>query len=201
MSLPDARGDELRRGSICVLPRELKVLCQLALGRNVKEIAFELGLSPKTVETHRANVMAKLEVDNLASLTRLALREGLIKLCIAARGRRKDCNFFAPGRVLQAMKTFLKILLLVLAVIVAVKLLPVALAFGCVIAGVAAIVAALGVSLAAGLLGAGLVLGASCSRRADWLPILALVGIVALFKKVSREARDGFRGRRKGDLK
>jgi DNA-binding NarL/FixJ family response regulator len=78
VSLPDASGDQ-PAGIDLLSSRELEVLCQLALGRNVKEIAFALGLSPKTVETHRANVMAKLEVDNLASLTRLALREGLIK--------------------------------------------------------------------------------------------------------------------------
>jgi DNA-binding NarL/FixJ family response regulator len=59
--------------------RELEVLCQLAAGKTVKEIAFAFGLSPKTVETHRAKVMTKLRVDNLASLTRLAMREGLVR--------------------------------------------------------------------------------------------------------------------------
>lgn len=67
------------RGIDLLTSRELEVLCQLAQGRSVKEIAFALELSPKTVETHRSNVMAKLQIDNLASLTRLALREGLIR--------------------------------------------------------------------------------------------------------------------------
>ncbi len=59
--------------------REREVLQRLAEGHNVKDIAFNFGLSPKTVEAHRANLMAKLKVDNLADLTRLALREGLAK--------------------------------------------------------------------------------------------------------------------------
>ncbi len=59
--------------------REREVLQRLAEGHNVKDIALSFGLSPKTVEAHRANLMAKLKVDNLADLTRLALREGLAK--------------------------------------------------------------------------------------------------------------------------
>lgn len=67
------------RGVDLLSARELEVFCQLAAGKTVKEIAFGLKLSPKTVESHRAAVMAKLQVDNLANLTRLALREGLVK--------------------------------------------------------------------------------------------------------------------------
>jgi hypothetical protein len=80
------------------------------------------------------------------------------------------------------MKTFLKILLIALAVIVAVKLLPVALVLIGVLAAVAVVVALVGVSLTAGLLGAGLLLALLLSPV--WLPIMALVGIIALFKKV-----------------
>ncbi len=61
-------------------PREREVLQMLAEGRASKEIAFQLGLSPKTVDVHRANLMAKLRVDNLADLTRLAVREGMAKI-------------------------------------------------------------------------------------------------------------------------
>ena len=60
--------------------REREVLQMLAEGQSVKEIAFRFDLSPKTVESHRMNLMAKLKVDNLADLTRLAVREGLAQM-------------------------------------------------------------------------------------------------------------------------
>ncbi|MFC3531910.1 response regulator transcription factor [Vogesella facilis] len=50
--------------------RELDVLQRIADGLSNKEIARELALSPRTVETYRANVFAKLEVDTLAQLIR-----------------------------------------------------------------------------------------------------------------------------------
>lgn len=58
-------------------PREREVLRLLAEGAGSKEIAYELGLSPKTVDAHRHNIMGKLGVDNLAALVKYALREGL----------------------------------------------------------------------------------------------------------------------------
>lgn len=58
--------------------RQVEVLKLLALGRSTKEIAFELQLSPKTVETHRAQIMERLGVRDLASLVRYAIRNGLI---------------------------------------------------------------------------------------------------------------------------
>lgn len=60
--------------------RQREVLQRLAEGRNVKEIAGELGLSVKTVETHRAHVMRKLRLHSLAELVRYAIREGLTPL-------------------------------------------------------------------------------------------------------------------------
>jgi len=60
--------------------REREVLQLLAEGRNVKEIAHSLGLSAKTVETHRAHVMDKLGMHSIADLTRYAIREGLTPL-------------------------------------------------------------------------------------------------------------------------
>lgn len=58
--------------------RQIEVLILLALGRSVKEIAFELQLSAKTVETHRAQIMARLGLRDIASLVRYAIRTGLI---------------------------------------------------------------------------------------------------------------------------
>ncbi len=58
-------------------PREREVLRLLAQGRRTKEIAAELGISAKTVETHRSRIMLKLNIDNLAGLVRFALRTGI----------------------------------------------------------------------------------------------------------------------------
>jgi DNA-binding NarL/FixJ family response regulator len=59
-------------------PRELEVLKLVAEGHTNQEIADQLVLSIKTVQAHRANVMEKLELDNLAQLVRFAMRAGLL---------------------------------------------------------------------------------------------------------------------------
>ena len=59
-------------------PREGEVLRLLASGHSTKEAAAALGLSPKTVETHRAHIMDKLGIRDLAGLVRHAIREGLV---------------------------------------------------------------------------------------------------------------------------
>ncbi len=61
-------------------PREREVLQLLAEGRATKQIAADLFVSVKTAETHRQNLMRKLEIFNIADLTKLALREGLTQL-------------------------------------------------------------------------------------------------------------------------
>ncbi|NML47828.1 response regulator transcription factor [Ramlibacter sp. G-1-2-2] len=58
--------------------RQLEVLKCIAGGLSAKEIAFRLGLSRKTVDVHRARIMDRLQVSDVASLTRYALRQGLI---------------------------------------------------------------------------------------------------------------------------
>lgn len=58
--------------------RELELLRLIAEGKTNREIAKLLSISPKTVETHRLNLMAKLEVHNRTQLIRYAIREGLI---------------------------------------------------------------------------------------------------------------------------
>ena len=59
-------------------PRQREVLKRIAEGRSTKEIAFELGLSVKTVETHRAQVMERLGIREVAGLVRYAMRTGLV---------------------------------------------------------------------------------------------------------------------------
>jgi two-component system, NarL family, response regulator NreC len=60
--------------------REREVLCSIAEGKSAKETAFDLGLSVKTVETHRKNIMSKLSLHSVAELTKYAIREGLTSL-------------------------------------------------------------------------------------------------------------------------
>ena len=59
--------------------REREVLQLIAEGRGTKEIAFNLKLSPKTVEAHRIKLYTKLKVQSVADLTRIAIREGLVQ--------------------------------------------------------------------------------------------------------------------------
>lgn len=58
--------------------RERQVLDGLVLGHANKIIAFDLGISPRTVEIYRANVMTKMEAASLSDLVRMALAAGLI---------------------------------------------------------------------------------------------------------------------------
>lgn len=59
--------------------RQVGILCMIAGGKSSKEIGFKLGLSPKTVDVHRARIMERLHVRDVASLTRYAVRRGLVK--------------------------------------------------------------------------------------------------------------------------
>ena len=59
--------------------RQIEILRLIAQGKASKEIAFELGLSPKTVAVHRARIMERLHLSDIASLTLYAVRKGLIK--------------------------------------------------------------------------------------------------------------------------
>ena len=76
-----ARRDRARAraGALAQLTaRERQVLVGVAGGRTNKEIAQELGISHRTVESHRESLMRKLEVYTVAGLTKIALEEGLI---------------------------------------------------------------------------------------------------------------------------
>jgi DNA-binding NarL/FixJ family response regulator len=57
--------------------REREVLQLLSEGKTTKQIAHILHISPKTVEVHRLNIMNKLQIDNVAQLTKYAIQEGL----------------------------------------------------------------------------------------------------------------------------
>ena len=55
-------------------PREAEVMEQVVAGRHNREIARELGISPRTVEVHKARLLAKLRVNSIADLVRLSLQ-------------------------------------------------------------------------------------------------------------------------------
>ena len=59
--------------------REREVLSLVATGLSTREIAGRLDISTRTVETHRANLMRKLNLKSVALLTQFALREGLVR--------------------------------------------------------------------------------------------------------------------------
>lgn len=59
--------------------RQIEILKLIAKGRASKEIAYELGLSSKTVDVHRARIMDRLHLNDIASLTLYAVRKGLIQ--------------------------------------------------------------------------------------------------------------------------
>ena len=59
-------------------PRQREILRLVAQGQSTKEIAFALEISVKTVETHRAQVMERLDIHDVAGLVKYAMRVGLI---------------------------------------------------------------------------------------------------------------------------
>jgi RNA polymerase sigma factor (sigma-70 family) len=60
--------------------REREVFQLLSEGKSIKEIAETLGISRKTVETHKYNIMEKLHAKNITELTKLAIKKGIIQL-------------------------------------------------------------------------------------------------------------------------
>lgn len=61
-------------------PREREVLQLLAEGKSTKQIALQLHVSGKTIESNRRNIMEKLHIHSIAELTKYAIREGLTSL-------------------------------------------------------------------------------------------------------------------------
>ena len=69
------RADEAR----CLSPREREIAQLLAEAKTNKEVAATLGVSVKTIDAHRANIMRKLNLHSVAELVRYAIREKLIE--------------------------------------------------------------------------------------------------------------------------
>ncbi|MFI5059753.1 MAG: response regulator [Candidatus Acidiferrales bacterium] len=78
--LPLGDGPETNRSSRSRLtPREREILQLLAEGKSNKEVAGFLGISVKTAETHRANIMLKLDFHSITELVRYAVRNNIIQ--------------------------------------------------------------------------------------------------------------------------
>ena len=80
-SLERQRSDDCtqtRQRIDALTPREREVMLQVALGHPNKVVAWEMGISARTVEIHRARVVEKLQVRNLSELVRLVLQAGLL---------------------------------------------------------------------------------------------------------------------------
>jgi DNA-binding NarL/FixJ family response regulator len=74
------RGGAEANGSSRLTNREREVLTQIAEGLSNKEIASQLGVGVRTVETHRERIMRKLDIHNVAGLTKFAIARGLVSL-------------------------------------------------------------------------------------------------------------------------
>lgn len=61
-------------------PREREVIQLVAEGKSTKEVAIALSLSVKTAETHRTNLMRKLDLHSVADLTLYAVRNGIVQI-------------------------------------------------------------------------------------------------------------------------
>ncbi len=75
---PDAGGN-FKKKSNHLSPREREVLQLIAEGKPNKLVAAELGVSFKTVDKHRQHLMSKLNIHDIAGLTRYAIAEGIIE--------------------------------------------------------------------------------------------------------------------------
>jgi DNA-binding NarL/FixJ family response regulator len=74
----DREGNSKQKNS-CLSSREMEVLQLIAEGQANKQVAAELGLSFKTVDKYRQSLMGKLNIHDVAGLTRYAIAEGIIE--------------------------------------------------------------------------------------------------------------------------
>jgi two-component system response regulator FixJ len=78
LQLRPAANPEIAQRLASLTPREREVLEGLVAGRANKVIAFDLDISPRTVEIHRARVMEKMQARSLSQLVRIALEAGIL---------------------------------------------------------------------------------------------------------------------------
>jgi len=74
------RGQPAGEKDDVLTARQQQILQRLAEGASIKEIAFELSVSIKTVETHKAQIMERLGLHDIPALVRYAIRNGIVAL-------------------------------------------------------------------------------------------------------------------------
>lgn len=73
---PDGGASE--EGALTLSPREREIVQLLAEGKSNKEVARALGITVKTAETHRGNIMRKMQFGSLSDLVRYAIRNNIV---------------------------------------------------------------------------------------------------------------------------
>ena len=71
-------GPDAAKGDVPLTRREREILALVANGLTNQQIADQLFISPRTVDTHRTNIMQKLDIHDLANLVRYAIEHGII---------------------------------------------------------------------------------------------------------------------------
>jgi len=74
------KPDEQKRAGNRITPRELEIIRLLAEGKSNKEVSTQLGITVRTVETHRSKIMLKLGLHSLAELIHYAMRNEIISV-------------------------------------------------------------------------------------------------------------------------
>jgi len=82
--------------------REIDVLKLIATGLSTKEIARTLGITFKTAACHRSRIMAKLDIHQVANLTRYAIRHGLVDVGGNGRPAERQTELFQQIKVTEA---------------------------------------------------------------------------------------------------
>jgi len=82
--------------------REIEVLTLIATGLSTKAIAHSLNIAFKTAACHRSRIMAKLDIHDIANLTRYAIRNGLVDAGGSPPGRVQQSDLFERLRTAEA---------------------------------------------------------------------------------------------------
>ena len=87
-----AERNEIERRLAALSNRERDVLEGLVSGHANKQIAYDLGISPRTIEIYRANLMTKMQAASLSDLVRMALIAGILVRISSGRRPRRSCQ-------------------------------------------------------------------------------------------------------------
>ena len=97
------RGEQFKKKGNRLSSREVEVLQLIAEGKANKQVAAELGVSFKTVDKHRQHLMEKLDIHDIAGLTRYAIAEGIIESSVQLTIMLRS-GVFSAGRDAPALR-------------------------------------------------------------------------------------------------